>query len=519
VRADRGRVAAARNLSGLAARVTASPHAERIAVVAPFTGRVFGHVPLSSASDVDIAFASARAAGRAWARTPVHQRASVALAFHDLLLSTRSTMLDIIQAESGKARAHAFEEILDVAIVSRYYARSAPSLLAPARRRGAFPLLTSVVERAQPHGVVGVIGPWNYPLTVTAGDALPALLAGNAVVIKPDPQTPFTALLAAELLARAGLPDGVLQIVIGDRDTGATVVDRSDFVCFTGSTAAGRTVGRRCAERLVGCSLELGGKNAMIVCADADVGRAVRGAVHACFSSAGQLCVSMERLYVSAEIYDTFVPAFVRAVRRMRLDAGMDFRADMGSLVSETQLERVRMHVDQAVAAGARVLAGGRARPEVGPWFYEPTVLEGVTAEMAVCTEETFGPVVSLYSFADERAAVSAANDTVYGLNASIWTRDVARGHAIATQLRAGTVNINDGYAAAWASVDAPMGGMGDSGLGRRHGSQGLLQYVESQTIATQRLVGFTAPPGVPKQAWTRLLAGAIGGLKRAGWR
>jgi succinate-semialdehyde dehydrogenase / glutarate-semialdehyde dehydrogenase len=506
-------------LSRLASRVTAAPGAACSAVVAPFTGEVIGQVPQSSPADVEIAFASARAAARAWSTVPSRARAAVALAFHDIVLSRRSELLDVIQAETGKARMHAFEEILDVAIVSRYYGRTAPGYLARRRRRGAFPILTEVVERQCPLGVVGVIAPWNYPLTLSAGDAIPALLAGNAVVIKPDPRAPLTALLVAELLADAGLPDGVLHVVTGGEAIGAAVVDHADFVCFTGSTGVGRTVARRCAERLIGCSLELGGKNPMLVCADADLNRAVRGAVHACFSSAGQLCVSTERLYVDAEVYDRFVPAFVAATERLELGVGFDFGPDMGALISTDHLDRVRSHVDAAVRAGARVLTGGHARPDLGPTFYEPTILESVTPEMAVCREETFGPVVSVYPFQTEDEAVLRANDSVFGLNASVWTSNVARGRRLAARLRAGTVNVNDGYAAAWGSVDAPMGGFGDSGLGRRHGARGLLQLVEPQTIATQRLLGFSAPPGVPDRVWARVLASAIAGMKRAGRR
>jgi len=504
----------------LAAQVTAGPSAGTLECRSPFDGALVGRLPVSSEADVDVAFGSARAAQRAWADRPVATRGRVFLTFHDLLLARRDEALDLVQRETGKARRHALEEVLDVAINARYYARSAARLLAPQRRRGALPLLTQVTQQHHPLGVVGVIAPWNYPLTLAVSDAIPALMAGNGIVLKPDSQTAFIALWARELLVEAGLPESLFQVVVGDGPTiGPAVVDRADYVCFTGSTATGREVARRCADRLVGCSLELGGKNAMVVCADANLDRTVEGALRACFSNAGQLCISIERMYVADEVYDAFVPAFADAVDRMRLSAALDYSADMGSLVSQRQLDAVRRHIDDAVAGGATVLAGGHARPDLGPYFHEPTLLEGVTPSMAVCDEETFGPVVSLYRFRDEDEAVRRVNATAYGLNASVWTKDTRRGRALAARIKAGTVNVNEGYGPAWGSVDAPMGGMGDSGLGRRHGAEGLLKYTETQTVAVQRLQGFGAPRQLSDEQWARVLTFSVGALKKVGWR
>ncbi len=323
-----------------------------------------------------------------------------------------------------------------------------------------------------------------------------------------------------QLLTEAGLPESVLQVVLGDGPTvGQAVVDLADYVCFTGSTATGRSVATSVAGRLAGFSLELGGKNSMYVAEDASLDKAVEGAVRACFSSAGQLCISVERLLVHESVADEFTRRFVAAVKAMRLGADLAYGVDMGSLVSAAQLERVTAHVDDARAKGARVLTGGRPRPDLGPYFYEPTVLEGVSAAMDLRDDETFGPVVAIYRVQTDEEAVRFANDTDYGLNAAVYTRDVARGRRIAAGIQAGTVNVNEGYAAAWGSVAAPMGGMKQSGMGRRHGAEGILKYTESQNITAQYLLPVAPPRGVSDETYARLLTGALRALKAMGRR
>ena len=505
---------------GLTSRVVRGPRPHCLLTHTPMTGAPLASLPLSTKADVIMAYAAARAAQRPWSGIPMKHRARIFLRFHDLVLARQEYLLDLIQLESGKARAHAFEEVADTAIVSRHYARRAAGYLRPRHRQGVFPLLSQAVELRHPKGVVGIVAPWNYPLSMSVTDAIPALLAGNAVVLRPDSQSALTALAAVALLDEAGLPEGVLQVVLGDGPTvGRAVLERADYVCFTGSTATGRSVARDAGRRLVGASLELGGKNAMYVAHDANIAKAVDGAIRACFSSAGQLCVSIERLYLHQSIADEFLDGFVVAAGSMRLSPDLSFDADMGSLVSAAQLERVSAHVEDARSKGAQVLAGGRARPEIGPYFYEPTILAEVTAAMACRDDETFGPVVSVYRVGSDDEAILAANDSDFGLNASVWTRDVARGRRIARSIKAGTVNINDGYAAAWGSVGAPMGGMKSSGLTRRHGMEGITKYTESQNVTAQHLVGFAAPFGLSDERWARTLTVALGAMKRLGRR
>ncbi|MEW1756683.1 MULTISPECIES: succinic semialdehyde dehydrogenase [Streptomyces] len=507
-------------LRRLTARVSAAPDAVRVTTTAPYTGVPLADLPVSTPDDVEAAFARARVAQKVWAATPLSERKRILLRYHDLVLARQDEALDLMQAENGKTRRDAFLEVVDIGIVSRYYARNAAKYLSPKRRRGAIPLLTHTTELHHPKGVVTVISPWNYPLSMAASDTIAALMAGNAVVQKPDTQTALTALWSMDLMYEAGLPRDVWQMVIGRGSSiGDPLMDNADYMMFTGSTATGRQIAADAGRRLIGASLELGGKNPMIVLDDADIEKAAEGAVAACFPSAGQLCVSIERLYVAESIRDEFVAAFTARARKLTIGAAYDYSMDVGSLTTPAQLRTVTEHVDDAVAKGATVLAGGTARPDLGPLFYEPTILTDVTPEMTLYDHETFGPVVSIYTYRDVEEAVTLANATSYGLNASVWSRNGARGRAVAARVHAGTVNVNEAFAAAWGSVDAPMGGMGDSGLGRRHGADGILKYTEPQTIAHQRIQGFTPPARISPETWAALLTGALRLLKTAGVR
>ena len=337
----------------LTAQIAAAPGAARVTNHTPYTGTPLADLPVSTPGDVDAAFTRARAAQKIWAATPLPERRRIMLRFHDLVLDRRDEALDLMQAENGKTRRDSFLEVTDVAITARYYGRGAARLLAPKRRRGAIPLLTHTTELRHPKGVVTVISPWNHPLSMAAGDAIPALMAGNAVVQKPDTQTALTALWALDLMHEAGLPLGVWQMVAGRGSSiGGALMDNTDYMMFTGSTASGRGIASGAGQRLIGASLELGGKNAVLVLDDADIGRSVDGAINASFPSAGQPCVSTKRLYVADGIFDGFAAEFAARTKGLRMGAGYDFDYEVGSLTTPDQLETVTQHVEDAVAKG-----------------------------------------------------------------------------------------------------------------------------------------------------------------------
>lgn len=485
-------------------RVTVADKSATATISAPFTGQELAQIPVGTQADVDEAFKRARAAQKVWSRVSPEQRREVLHRFHDLLFTYSDRILDVLQAETGKNRASAHEELIHTAITARYYGNKGADLLAPKKAHGAIPVLSQTTVHHHPKGVVGVISPWNYPLTLAISDALAALMAGNAIVLKPDSSTPFTALLGVDLLYQAGLPKDVFQVVPGPgRVVGQGIISQCDYLMFTGSSETGRGLAQQAGERLIGFSAELGGKNPLIVAEDANVSRAVEGARIGCFTNSGHLCVSIERIYVADAVWDEFVPAFTDRVKAMSIGVGYDWEIEMGCLQSQGQFDTVKSMVDEAIEAGATVLAGGRARPDLGPLFYEPTVLTDVPEGVALVKEEVFGPVVVLHRVADVNEGIAKANDSRYGLNASLWTSP-KRAKELAPQIQAGSVNVNDGFAASFASVDAPMGGFKDSGVGRRQAAEGLLKYTDAQTVTVQRVTPVSMP-ALPRETYAKV--------------
>lgn len=463
-------------------------------VLAPFTGQVLHELPLSTVQDVADAAAAARVAQAAWWAAGHAHRRRVLLKAHDLLLQRREHILDILQTETGKTRGQAFEEVFQGANITRYSALGARRALAAKRRRAGIPLVIATRVTYRPKGLAGIITPWNYPVSLALMDVVPALATGNAVLQKADNQGALSILVARRAFIDAGVPAALWPVVTGPgSEIGSAVVDAADVVCFTGSTPTGKQVAQRAAGELTYASLELGGKNPMIVLDDVDPVKAAAAAVYACFSSLGQLCVSDERIYVQRRVADPFIAAFVERTKALKQGPALDYSTDVGALTLPSQVQRVKEHVDDAVAKGATVLTGGRIREDLGPNFFEPTVLTGVTPEMACYANETFGPVVSIRVVDTEDEAIEAANDSVYGLNASVFSGSPSRAARVAERLDAGSVNINEGYRATFSSADAPMGGMKQSGLGRRNGPEGFARFIESRTVA--RATGLLALP------------------------
>jgi succinate-semialdehyde dehydrogenase/glutarate-semialdehyde dehydrogenase len=463
----------------------------------PSTGEEVGRVPLRTGAEVAAAVARARAAQKSWGALPFRERASVVMRARALVLEALDEIAALISRESGKPAAEAMAmEVVPALDLMQFFARKAERMLRPEKIDiGLYRFLgrTSVVEY-RPLGVVGIISPWNFPWATPLGEVVMALMAGNSVVLKPSELTPLVGLKVGELFARAGLPEGVLEVVTGDGSTGAALVEAApDKIMFTGSVPTGRRVAEAAARKLIPVVLELGGKDPMIVFEDADLSAASEAAVWGAFANSGQACASVERCYVHERVAEEFTRRVVEKVGALRQAGGGDddggAACDLGAMSSERQFRLVEEHVAEAVARGARVLAGGgRARgcSERG-WFHEPTVLSGVDHSMAVMREETFGPVLPLMTFRDEDEAVRLANDSVFGLTASVWTRDIQRGRRVARRIEAGTVMVNE-VLYTHGIAQTPWGGVKQSGLGRTHGRLGLLEMVAPHHVHVNRL-------------------------------
>ncbi|NNH70929.1 aldehyde dehydrogenase family protein [Nocardia uniformis] len=454
----------------------------------PASGQVVGEVDVQTSDHVSAAVRTLRQRQPSWERLGPRGRATWLRRLRDWLLDNESDLLDRIQSETGKPRQEALLEVTLACDAINYFSDHAAEFLADERIRphGLLTIPKSRLRVYRPHPVVGVISPWNFPLLIPAVDAIPALLAGAAVVVKPSEVTPFSALELARGWREIGAP-AVFAVVTGDGATGAAVVDAVDMVQFTGSTATGRKIAARAGERLIPCSVELGGKDPAIVLADADLERAANGIVWGALANSGQICISVERVYVEAPVYQRFLELLTERVRAVRQGAGTPgAEIEVGAMATAAQTEIVRAHVDAAVAAGATVVCGGTAAPDGA--FFEPTVLTGVDHSMVCMREETFGPTIPVMRVADEREAVRLANDSEYGLSATVWTGDRARGLRVARQLEVGAVNINDAYTNLFA-FGLPHGGWKTSGLGTRlGGAQGIRKYCRQQAITAPRI-------------------------------
>jgi acyl-CoA reductase-like NAD-dependent aldehyde dehydrogenase len=457
----------------------------------PATGETLGYFQKTLPAHLPYILSLSRAVQANWAKLQVGERAARLKVLRERIMSSREALADAVVRESGKPRVEAlFADVFVALDAAEFFARNARRLLlaesVPHHSLAA--KAKSGTLSYQPLGVIGVISSWNYPLAIPLSQIIPAVVAGNAVVCKTSEFTPQCGSLIQKLFVDAGFPKDLVTIIQGGGEVGQALIDAApDKILFTGSVATGRRVAEACAKRLIPTVLELGGKDAMIVLADADLDVAASAAVWGSYTNCGQVCLSVERLFVEASISEAFTARCVEKTKKLRLGSGGEPSTDVGPLIRPQHVQRMTELVADAVARGAKVLCGGRPRPDLGANFFEPTVVAGADSTMRLFQEETFGPILAIQTVRDSEEAVARANDSPFALSASVWTRNDSRGEAIAQRLRAGAVMVNDAISY-FAIAEAPHGGCGLSGWGRTHGKAGLMELVQTKYIDVDRL-------------------------------
>jgi len=477
---------------------------ETVPSIDPATGAVLAHYDRTPPLSVPLLLAKAKEAQAAWAVLPIEKRCAQIGILKKKILESRDILADAVVRESGKPRVEAkFADVFVSLDTAHYFAKYGTALLRPEKvpHHSTAAKMKSGILHYEPLGVLAIISSWNYPLAIPISQIIPALAAGNAVLCKTSDFTPECGALIGKLFREAGFPDGLVTILQGGGDVGQALIDaHPDKVFFTGSVFTGRHVAEACARELIPSVLELGGKDAMLVLADANMDVTTSAAVWGSFTNCCQVCLSMERVFVESSVSEEFLQGCVKKTQKLRLGPGSDPQTDVGPLIRPHHVQRMTELIDDAVQRGAKVLCGGRPRPDLGPGFFEPTVLVGANSSMQLFRDETFGPILSVQVVRDAEEAIRQANDTDFALAASVWTHDAARGKAIARRLRAGTVMVNDAICG-FAIAEAPHGGMDLSGWGRTHGKAGLLEMVHLKYLDVDRL------PGMEKPWWYRYSA------------
>ncbi len=488
-------------------------------VTNPADGTTAGAVHVHTRDEVAAAVVRCREAQASWATLSYSQRGRLLKRYRDALLDARDEITDVLCLETGKPRADALGvELLYVCDAIGFWAKQAGRYLSDRVERPHLLRTKRAYSTYKPRGVIGMITPWNFPLVLSVGEAIPALMAGNGVVIKPSSETPLIAELCTRIADQSGLPAGLLSCVTGSGRTGDDLIDFVDMISFTGSVETGRKIQIRCAEQLKPSTMELGGKDQAIVCRDADLERAANGCVWGGLTNAGQVCISIERIYVDERVYDPFVEKLVEKVSALR-QGPPDADADIGCMTSESQLREVEEQVEDAREQGAQVRCGGRRVEGRSGFWYEPTLITGVTSEMRIMREETFGPVLCVQSVSDEAEAIRLANDSPFGLSASVWSRDKQGATNIARRIEAGAVCVND-HMVHMLIPEVPMGGVKESGIGRRHGAEGIRKYCDQQTLVVDRFGLRSEPIWYPApRGRERIFRRMLNVLYRSGWR